>query len=68
MCLQSHSWRRNTVMQIRVQENPDDFGRCGCGRSPSGKCCGWHSLTDEQYQDALVKYEADQFGDTEETS
>jgi len=54
-------------MQVRVQENPDDFGRCGCGRSPNGKCIGWHGLTEQQYQDALVKYEVDQFGDMEKT-
>ena len=53
-------------MQVRVKENFDEFGSCGCGRSPSGKCCGWHGLTEQQYQDALVKYEADQFGDTDE--
>jgi hypothetical protein len=53
-------------MQVRVQDNDDDFGRCGCGRSPNGKCIGWHGLTEQQYQDALVKYEADQFGDTKE--
>jgi hypothetical protein len=25
-------------------------GTCGCGRSPTGDCIGWHSLTEEQYQ------------------
>jgi hypothetical protein len=45
-------------MQVRVQENPDDFGACGCGRSPTGKCCGWHNLSQEQYQAQLIKYEA----------
>ena len=24
---------------------------CGCGRSPTGECLGWHSLTEEEYQD-----------------
>ena len=24
---------------------------CGCGRSPTGKCMGWHALTEEQYQE-----------------
>ena len=23
---------------------------CGCGRSPTGQCCGWHSLNEEAYQ------------------
>jgi hypothetical protein len=53
-------------MQIRVQENPDDFGACGCGRSPNGKCIGWHGLTEEQYQAELIKYEAQLFEDPPE--
>jgi hypothetical protein len=32
-------------MQVRVKETPEEFGKCGCGRSPTGKCCGWHGLT-----------------------
>lgn len=24
-------------------------GTCGCGRSPTGDCIGWHGLTEEQY-------------------
>jgi hypothetical protein len=43
-------------MQVRVKENPEEFGKCGCGRSPTGKCIGWHGLTKEQYNDALEKY------------
>lgn len=23
---------------------------CGCGRSPTGKCCGWHTLTEDEYK------------------
>jgi hypothetical protein len=30
---------------------------CGCGRSPSGKCIGWHSLSEEEYQEKLKEYE-----------
>ena len=25
-------------------------GTCKCGRSPTGDCNGWHSLTEEQYR------------------
>jgi len=30
---------------------------CGCGRSPNGNCVGWHSLTEEQYQEKKAAYE-----------
>lgn len=29
---------------------------CGCGRSPTGKCVGWHALTEDQYQLKLKEY------------
>ncbi|MDC1445918.1 hypothetical protein N8366_07160 [Amylibacter sp.] len=32
--------------------------KCGCGRSPSGKCIGWHSLSEEEYQEKKIAYEA----------
>jgi hypothetical protein len=35
-------------------------GTCGCGRSPIGRCMGWHSLTEEQYQAKLAEYQAKQ--------
>ena len=31
---------------------------CGCGRSPTGKCIGWHALTEEEYQNELNKLRA----------
>jgi hypothetical protein len=31
-------------------------GTCGCGRSPTGDCCGWHGLTEEQYKVKLEEY------------
>ena len=31
-------------------------GTCGCGRSPTGDCVGWHMLTEEEY---AVKTDAD---------
>ena len=45
-------------MQIRVRENPEEFGKCGCGRSPTGKCIGWHGLSESQFQSKLVEYMA----------
>jgi len=43
-------------MQVRVKENAEEFGKCGCGRSPTGKCCGWHGLTEEEFQERREKY------------
>jgi hypothetical protein len=53
-------------MQVRVQEK---IGTCGCGRSPTGDCIGWHALTEDQYQDELSKYQTSleaQFKDIEQ--
>ena len=36
-------------MQIRATENSESFGNCGCGRSPTGKCIGLHSLSEQQW-------------------
>jgi hypothetical protein len=36
-------------MQIRVKEDPKEFGNCGCGRSPTGKCIGWHGLSEDEW-------------------
>jgi hypothetical protein len=47
---------RKKEVTPRVQENTEEFGSCGCGRSPNGKCCGWHGLTEEDYQAALAEY------------
>jgi hypothetical protein len=33
-------------------------GSCGCGRSPTGDCCGWHGLTHEDYLVKLDEYNA----------
>ena len=36
------------------------FGQCGCGRSPTGACCGWHGLTEDEYRVKLAEYEIKQ--------
>ena len=33
---------------------------CNCGRSPTGKCMGWHDLSEEQYQQKKSVYDARQ--------
>ena len=39
-----------------MMAKPEVAGRCGCGRSPTGVCCGWHALTEDAYQQRLDEY------------
>lgn len=32
------------------------MNKCGCGRSPTGFCIGWHGLTKEEYDRKLMEY------------
>jgi hypothetical protein len=48
-------------MQVRVESKEEDIGRCGCGRSPTGKCCGWHSLSEEQYQAKQAEWDLNEY-------
>ena len=34
-----------------------EASKCGCGRSPTGNCIGWHSLSDSEYQLKKATYE-----------
>ena len=43
-------------MTPRVEQVQEGGSSCGCGRSPTGKCIGWHGLTEEQFQMELAKY------------
>ena len=49
-------YRREVNMQIRVKEDTSQIGRCGCGRSPTGYCIGWHGLNEQQLKEAQEKY------------
>jgi len=53
-------FKKDKDMQIRVKENVEDIGRCGCGRSPTGKCIGWHGLSEEMYQHQKMLWLEDQ--------
>jgi hypothetical protein len=33
---------------------------CTCGRSPTGKCVGWHNLSEEDYQNKKIDWETKQ--------
>jgi hypothetical protein len=47
-------------MQVRANQG-GKIGTCGCGRSPTGDCCGWHSLTEEQYKQKKSDWDLAQY-------
>jgi hypothetical protein len=52
-------FKKDKDMQIRA--NPEGkIGTCGCGRSPTGDCIGWHGLNEQQLKEAQEKYQAQQ--------
>jgi len=34
----------------------NDMSKCGCGRSPTGMCKGWHGLSKEEYEKKLLEF------------
>ena len=59
-------FKKDKDMQIRVKENAEEFGKCGCGRSPTGKCCGWHGLSEEMYAHQKMLWLEDQMRSDDE--
>jgi hypothetical protein len=57
---EDEEFNRIEKMQVRVKANAAEFGSCGCGRSPTGKCIGWHGLTELDFQAKLEQYHAEQ--------
>jgi len=49
-----------------MMAKPEVAGRCGCGRSPTGVCCGWHALTEDMYRHQLMLYMEDQLRSDDE--
>jgi antibiotic biosynthesis monooxygenase (ABM) superfamily enzyme len=43
-----------------MMAKPDAQYACGCGRSPTGKCIGWHALTEEAYASKLAEWTTQQ--------
>ena len=48
-------FKKDKDVQVRVKEDSKEFGKCGCGRSPTGKCIGWHGLSEDEYKLELEK-------------
>jgi hypothetical protein len=48
-------FRKSETMSPSVEEMKK--GTCGCGRSPTGNCCGWHALSEDQFAQRKELYE-----------
>jgi hypothetical protein len=44
------------------------MAECGCGRSPTGKCIGWHNLSEEEYQEQKKALETNQQESSDDTN
>jgi hypothetical protein len=49
-----------------MMPKPEVAGQCGCGRSPTGKCIGWHALSEEDYQAKSAEYELAKYRESAE--
>lgn len=47
--------KKGTTMTPSVKSMKQ--GTCGCGRSPTGDCIGWHALSEEDFQKKLAEYQ-----------
>ena len=52
------TWNTTTLRENApvTTSEPQKFG-CECGRSPTGKCVGWHRLSDTGYVDMFAKWQ-----------
>ena len=40
-----------------INKESNNMSKCGCGRSPTGMCKGWHGLSKDEYEAKLKEYE-----------
>ncbi|MDA7464351.1 hypothetical protein N8996_06145 [Candidatus Poseidonia alphae] len=46
----------NTSCFWNGQGGMKNMSKCGCGRSPTGMCKGWHGLSEEEYEKKLLEH------------
>ena len=44
-----------------TEDRETAVGGCGCGRSPTGKCIGWHALEEGEYRQRLAEWELEDY-------
>ena len=53
---------------MRAKDDPNEIGNCGCGRSPTGKCIGWHGLSEDMYKHQQMLWLEDQMRSDDEAA
>lgn len=54
---EEEAWKDLERQQMNTQTEQKKPVACGCGRSPTGNCCGWHNLTEDVYNQRRELYE-----------
>ena len=53
-------FKKGKDMQVRADQIKEGGVPCGCGRSPTGFCIGWHGLSEDEFQKRLAEHQANQ--------
>lgn len=53
-------FKKGKDMQVRADQIKEGGVPCGCGRSPTGFCIGWHGLSEDEFQRRLAEHQANQ--------
>lgn len=61
----ANNW--NTIFKKeKPMSETERKGTCGCGRSPTGNCIGWHALSEDVYLHQKMLWNEEQFRKDEE--
>ena len=41
---------------MKKGDNMSTDRKCGCGKSPTGFCIGWHGLNQKEYEEKLKEF------------
>lgn len=53
-------FKKDNKMQVRADQIKEGGVPCGCGRSPTGFCIGWHGLSEDEFQKRLAEHQSKQ--------
>lgn len=53
-------FKKDNKMQVRADQIKEGGVPCGCGRSPTGFCIGWHALSEDEFQKRLAEHQSKQ--------